>query len=248
MEKESNYLVRSAKLVFGYLTELIKKRCILSAQFGENNQSFLTTIIALDQKANLLTIDIGPTEELNQQLLNAAKVLFRTEYDGVKVSFRGKSIKKTKIKGLWVFAMPIPEALFWMQRRQYYRAKVPLSHKNSFCEIVFNIKNEDGSCDSQSVVFNLADISISGFAFFNPEPQFTEYLQPNSQRTECSLYLHDGSQSKVGFVVKNLTSVRSTATADQHRIGCMFTDLPKAFESNIQHYIYEIELQQKNIG
>lgn len=248
MEKESNYLVRSAKLVFGYLTELIKKRCILSAQFGEHKQSFLTTIIAIDQKTNLLTIDIGPTEELNQQLLNAAKVLFRTEYDGIKVSFSGKNIKKTKIKGLWVFAMPIPDAIFWMQRRQHYRAKVPLSHKSSFCEIEFASDNEDDNHDRRAVVFNLVDISISGFAFFNPEPQFAEYLQPNSQHTECTLYLHDGGQAKVGFVVKNVTTVRATAITDQQRIGCMFIDLPKAFESKIQHYIYGIELQQKNLG
>lgn len=248
MDKESDYLIRSAKLVFGHLSDLVKKKCIISAHFGDHNQSFLTTIIDLDQKANLITLDVAPTELLNKQLLTSAKVLFRTEYEGIKVSFRGKSIKKSQSDGHPVLAMPIPDAIFWMQRRQYYRVKIPLSHKNSTCEIVFNTENADGSTESQTKVFSLADISLSGFSFLNPDTTLADTLAPDTQITQCALFLNDGSRANVSFVVKNINNVRASPTTYQHRIGCQFTELPQVFENNIQRYMQEIELQQKNLN
>lgn len=252
MEKESDYLVRNSKLVFGHLTDLVKKKCIISAHFGEHNQSFLTTIIDLDQKANLLTLDVAPTELLNKQLLNSPKVLFRTEYEGIKVSFRGKSIKKSQSDGHPVFAMPIPDAIFWMQRRQFYRIKVPLSHINSVCQIEFTPPVDANAGDSAEPtklkgVFRLVDLSISGFAFLNPDPQFDKFLNPEDKIEGCMLYLNDGGQAKVSFEIKEITKVRATMTATQLRVGCRFTDIPPAFETNIQRYMQDIEIQQKNL-
>lgn len=248
MEKESDYLVRNAKLVFGHLTDLVKKKCIISAHFGEYNQSFLTTIIDLDQKANLLALDVAPTELLNKQLLSSSKVLFRTEYEGIKVSFRGKAIKKSESEGHPVFAMPIPDAIFWMQRRQFYRVKVPLSHTNSTCELDFNSENEAGETETRTVSFRLADISLSGFSFLNSETKLDANLLPDDGRKECALFLQDGGRAKVSFEIKGVTKVRATATTTQSRIGCKFIDVPPIFESNIQRYMQDIELQQKNLG
>ncbi|OAI19512.1 hypothetical protein A1507_06915 [Methylomonas koyamae] len=253
MEKESDYLVRNAKLVYGHLTDLVKKKCIISAHFGEHNQSFLTTIIDLDQKANLLTLDVAPTELLNKQLLNSPKVLFRTEFDGIKVSFRGKSIKKSQSDGHPVFAMPIPDAIFWMQRRQFYRIKIPLSHINSVCQIEFTAPRDPGNADNAEPVkskgvFRLVDLSISGFAFLNPDPQFDKFLNPEDKHEGCMIYLHDGGQAKISFEIKEITKVRATMTATQLRVGCRFTDIPPAFESNIQRYMQDIEIQQKNLA
>lgn len=248
MQKESDYLVRSAKLIFGHLNDLIKKKCIISAHFGEHNQSFLTTIIDLDQKANLITLDVAPTELLNKQLLGSAKVLFRTEYEGIKVSFRGKDIKKSQSDGHPVFAMPIPDAIFWMQRRQFYRVRIPLSHKNSTCEINLAIDNEAGEAESQTKAFNLSDISLSGFSLLNPDTKIADFLLPDTVIEECALFLNDGSRATVGFVVKSVTNVRANATTYQHRVGCKFTHIPQVFENSIQRYMQEIELQQKNLS
>lgn len=248
MQTESDYLVRSAKLIFGHLSDIIKKKCIISAHFGEHNQSFLTTIVDLDQKANLLTLDVAPTELLNKQLLNSAKVLFRTEYEGIKVSFRGKAIRKSESDGHPVFAMPIPDAIFWMQRRQYYRVRIPLSHKNSTCEISFDLENEEGETVSQVKVFSLSDISLSGFSFLNPDAKIADLLQPDAEISECALFLHDGSRANVGLVIKSVNNVRANATAYQHRVGCKFTNMPQVFENSIQRYMQDIELQQKNLS
>ncbi len=246
MATESDYLVRNAKLVFGYLTDLIKNKCIVSAHFGEKNASFLTMILDLDPKKNLMALDCGPSAALDTELLESEKVLFRTEISGIKVSFSGKGIKKIKHGDDWVFSMPIPGSIFYMQRRQYYRVKIPLAHTNSHCQLIF--KTEDESDSGQTVICQMSDLSITGFSFLNNDPKLSDRLQPDTEILDCTLHLNNGNEASVAFTIKNNVSMRTSTTAigTQQRIGCLFNYLPPSFENNIQRYMQEIEIQQKN--
>lgn len=247
MEKESDYLVRNPKLIAEHLTDIIKKKCIISAEFGENKVSFLTAIIQLDPKNNILTLDCGPTELLTNQLLNSAKVLFRTEMNGIKVSFSGKGIRKSKSNGHAVFEMPIPSAIFWMQRRQFYRVKIPLSHVGSFCKIIFGTEQPDNRSDTQSARFQLSDISICGFSFLNPDVEVNRLFETNKSVTQCTLYLHEADHSRIDFIIKDVSNIKASTTTTQQRIGCRFTEVSSAFESCILRYMQDIERQLKNI-
>ena len=243
MVTDSDYLVKNAKMVFSHFSELVTKKCLISAHFGQRDNSFLTTIVGLDKKNNILDLDCAPLETLDQQLLTSSKVWFCTELDGIKVSFSGKGIKKIKVGSDWVLSMPIPDAIFWMQRRQYYRVKVPLSHSNSYCRITFKTGDTAETC-----TFQLNDLSIGGFSFFNPEPKWSEQLQPDCEFFDCTLHLNNGNQADISFVVKNHTQARNNPPSHQDRIGCMFHPLAPSVEASIQRYMQEIELQLKNIG
>ncbi|MDD1622681.1 MAG: flagellar brake protein [Methylococcaceae bacterium] len=248
MEKESDYLVRNPKRITEHLTDIFKKKCIISAQFGENNASFLTAIIALNLNNNTLTLDCAPTELLNKQLLNAEKVLFRTEMDGIKISFSGKDIRKSKDANQAMLEMPIPNTIFWRQRRQFYRVKIPLAHVGSFCEIFFSADRGDGGSDTYSAKFRLTDISLSGFSLLNSDAKFASHFELNKPFTQCTLYLHDATHSSTSVVVKDITNIQANATASQQRIGCFITDVTPAFESSIQRYMQDIERKIKNIA
>ncbi len=248
MEKESDYLVRNPKRIVEHLTDIFKKKCIISAQFGENNASFLTAIVDLDINNNTLKLDCAPTELLNKQLLNAAKVLFRTEMDGIKISFSGKGIRKSKDTNQAMFEMPIPNPIFWMQRRQFYRVKIPLAHVGSFCEFFFSTDHEDGSTDTYSAKFRLSDISLSGFSLLNSDAKFASHFELNQSFTQCTLYLHDATHSTISFIVKDITNIQANTTATQQRIGCFITDVTPAFESSILRYMQDIERKIKNIS
>lgn len=243
MAKESDYVVKNPKLVFNHFNELLTRKCLVSAHFGDKNNAFLTTILDLDPKNKAIHLDCGPTDELDQQLLISSKVLFRTEVDGVKVSFSGKNIKKVKNSGDWVLSMPIPEAIFWMQRRNFYRVKIPLSHRNSYCQMT--LSNGD---QQETLNFPLYDISITGISFLNSDPKWTDHLQPDSEFTGCILHLHNGNKTTFGFTIKSNIQIRINTVAVQDKIGCLLHPLPPSFETSIQRYMQEIELQQKKFG
>lgn len=248
MEKESDYLVRNPRLIAEHLTDIVKKKCIISAEFDENKAAFLTAIVELDRKNNILKLDCGPTELLTNQLLNSAKVLFRTEMDGIKVSFGGKGIKKSKSNDHTVLEMPLPSTIFWMQRRQFYRVKIPLSHVGSFCEMTYRTEHADGGIDTQSARFRLSDISICGFSFLNSDVEFNSHFDPNKSVIQCTLYLHEAGHSSTDFIIKDVADIKASATTTQQRIGGLFTGLTPAFESSILRYMQNIERQTKNIA
>lgn len=232
-------------MVFHHFNELVTKKCLISAHFGDRNASFLTTIVELDPKKKLIHLDCGPSEAVDKQLLDSQNVLFRTDVNGIKVSFNAKNIQKIKSRGESVFSMPIPDSIFWFQRRQYFRVKIPFSHTASYCQLTFNSASENSS---ETVQFALSDLSITGFSFLNPDPKWAERLQPDAQFADCTLHLNNGNQALVAFVVKNTVQVRSTALIMQDRIGCKFHGLPTNFETSIQRYMQDVELQQKNAG
>lgn len=245
MATESDYIVKNAKMVFTHFNELVTKKCLISAHFGDRNTSFLTTIIELDPKKKLLQLDCGPSESVDNQLLASDKVLFRTEYNGIKVSFSARNIQKIQSGGESVLSMPIPDSIFWMQRRQYYRVKIPFSHTGSYCQMNFKSAQDD---TIETARFQLYDLSVTGVAFLNPDPKWAEHLQPDCQFVDCSLHLNNGNHAIVGFVIKNNVKVRSGTLTLQDKMGCLFQSMPANFETSIQRYMQEIELQQKNIG
>ncbi|MGY6276670.1 flagellar brake protein [Methylomonas sp. MgM2] len=243
MATESDYLVRSTKMVFNHFNELVTKKCLITAHFGDRNESFLTTIIGLDKQNNTLNLDCAPSDTLDQRLISSPKVLFRTEVNGIKVSFSGKEIKKIASGSDWVLSMPIPDSIFWMQRRKFYRVKIPLSHTNSYCRLTFNVDEE-----TQSETFRLYDLSISGFSFLNPNPKWQDQLQPDCEFVDCTLHLNNGNHAPVSFVIKNNVEVRTNPLGVQDKIGCLINHLSPSFETSVQRYMQEIQLLQKKIG
>ncbi len=243
MDNDSEYFVKNPKQVFSNLTSLRKKNCLLSAHFGANNDSFITTIIEVDPKKKLLLLDYGPKEYLNKQLLASADAEFRTEYEGIKVAFRARNLAKTRINGHAVFSMPIPDSLFWMQRRKFYRIKVPLAH-DSYCEI--GIVDEERESE-QRVRFKLMDISISGFSMINERLDLSKFLIPTAEFSRCLLHLDNGMEETLSFVVKNKFHLNPDKPDKGQRIGCTIRSITPAFESNIQRYMQNIERELRSI-
>ncbi len=243
MEKKSEYFVKNPKLIFKHLNKLVKQNSLISAHFGDNNESFLTTILDLDLKKHQIKLDYGPKEYLNKLLLASNNVEFRTELNGIKVAFSGQKISRTKSNGQIVFVMPIPAILFWMQRRKFYRVKVPLSH-NSYCKISFKDEKEE---TPQMVKFKLMDLSISGIAFFSDQKEFSDMLNLGNTIEHCELCLGNSSPINLSLTVKDKINLLPDRPDKGQRIGCSFTQITPASESIIQRYMQEIERELRNI-
>ncbi len=240
MTNPSDYFVRDAKLVTMHLNELIAKKCLISAHIGDEDSSFLTAIVNLDKKTNVLQLDCAPFDALNNRILAAGKVTFRTDIDGVKVSFLGKPIKKIKVGDHWVLSMPIPNTIYWLQRRKFYRVKIPLSHTGSYCRITFKLGKSH-----ITEQFNLCDLSITGFSFLNPNPKRQAQLRRSSIFTECSIHLHNGGDAPVTFEIKHCTPVRINHSDTHDRIGCQLRDVSLDLEHCILRYMHEVEIIDK---
>jgi len=232
MENESNYSLYGASQIVNHLMLLFNSKCILSAHLGDGHDSFLTTIIGIDKKNNMLILDYGPKEYLNSQLLNSDKTIFRTEYTGIKVSFSGTAIKKIRHDGEWAFSVPFPKSMLWLQRREFYRVRSPIA-KYSNCRIMLP--------EQEPVKLNIYDISVSGFSMLTYDTPLATRLLEAKHFENCKLELTDAGEGNISFDILYTCIINPPKLNKIEKLGCKFTRVEKAFDSTIQRYMQQIE-------
>lgn len=232
MSDTSSFSIQNSKQIISHLSLLVKNKCLLSARFGANNESYITTLLDINEKNNVVVLDYGPKEDLNQHILNASKITFDTEYRGIKVSFTGAALKKITYKGESAFSMPIPKSLYWMQRREYYRVKSPLT-KPSYCQLIIE--------DRKPVNLRLYDISLTGFSMLNVSKEISELLTPGTTLTQCKLILSEAGEGMISFEICNKYIINPDKLQKIQKIGCKFIKITRSVEEIIQRYMHQIQ-------
>jgi len=197
-----------------------------------SKQSYITTLLSVNEGNNTVVLDYGPKEDLNQRILNAGKVSFDTDYNGIKVSFAGTELKKITHKGDSAFSMSIPKSLYWMQRREYYRVKSPLS-KPSYCQLIVEGR--------EPVNLKLYDISLTGFAMLNVSKEVSDLLIPGTSFSQCKLILSEAGESPISFEVCAKYIINPDKPQKIQKIGCKFNKITRSVEEVIQRYMHQIQ-------
>ncbi len=243
--EQKDYFVRHPKQIVNKLSDIQKHHCSLLVSF-DNQQSFLTAILEIDGKSNVFKFDCSRSEADNKNLLSSGKVLFRCEYNGIKVSFKGLKIKQSGDKTS--FSMPIPDVIYWMQRRDCFRIKVPTNH---YCglQLMLRSADKDFAMDTFPKRYRLLDVSVDGFAFLNTDNDIQWHFEANIEKLvdkeingKIMLREYEDIQSDISFVIRNVEKMR---TAGHYRVGCQFIDITPLLQSNLQCYMQKVELESK---
>ena len=240
MEYESAFLIRNPEKIISKLSILLKSKCLLTAYFGDNDDSFITTILNIYIENNYLTFYHGPKEDLIEQLLNSPKITFKTEYLGIKVAFEAIKYGKNSASGIPIFVIPIPESILWIEARDFYRVKSPVS-KSSYCQLT--LKNQD------PINLKLYDISLIGFSVLNASSEISALMIPDTHFEQCKLILADTGEDTISFKIRRSKHIINPENLTRmEKIGCKFTRITPAFETTIQRYMQQIEKEnrQKN--
>jgi c-di-GMP-binding flagellar brake protein YcgR len=242
MEYESAFLIRSPEQIIGKLSILLKNKCLLTVYYGDNDDSFITTILDIDIKKNRLIFYHSPKQDAIEQLLNSPIITFKTEYLGIKIAFDAIRMAKTQHQGVSVFAIPIPESILWIEARDFYRVKSPVS-KSSYCQLTLE--------DQEPINLKLYDISLAGFSVLNAASDISALMIPDTHFEQCKLILADTGEDTISFEIRSKYVINPDNPENSNRIekiGCKFTQITPAFENTIQRYMQQIEREtrQKN--
>lgn len=243
MSDASSFSIYNPRQIFHNLSILVKNKCLLSVRFGEGKAFFLTAILEIDEENNSIVFDYGSKEALNNQLLKATRITFQADFAGIKSSFKGSKLKQILYNGESAFIMPIPESVFWMQRREFFRIKSPRS-KSSYCRLMLE--------DQESVNLMLYDISLTGISVLNTSTEISNLLIPGTQFENCRLALSGTGEDTISFKVcfKLIINPDKIAALKIQKIGCLFTRITPVFESAVQRYINQLQREsiQKTSG
>ncbi|MDD1613221.1 MAG: flagellar brake protein, partial [Methylococcaceae bacterium] len=213
MEYESAFLIRNPEKIISKLLILLKNKCLLTAYYGDNDDSFITTILDIYIKNNLLIFYHSPKQDAIEQLLDSSIITFKTEYLGIKVAFDAIKIAKIQHQGVSVFAIPIPESILWIEARDFYRVKSPIS-KFSYCRLTLK--------DQEPINLKLYDISLAGFSVLNASSEVSALMIPDTHFEQCKLILADTGEDTISFEVRSKYIINPENSDRIEKIGCKF--------------------------
>ena len=234
IENMEHYMLYGRGEIMQKLRQLGKKHSLITLHFGES--TMLSTVVDVLSDKNLLVLDYGGNEEMNEKLLKHNRAIVKTDYDGIQAQFTIKDIRKARLQGKPSFACPLPEDVLWVQRREYYRVRIPLSEVVT-CELIHG--------DNNRTEYPVLDISTGGIALFDKDDELE--LEPGNIFHNCKLTLGDHSSAYINLEIRNHILKNPNNPEEGTRCGCAFINLTGDFEVDVQKFINIVDLQQKRV-
>lgn len=235
-DEQEKYLIRSAWEINQVLTDLAKRPELITAYFDDGAGYILSTIIAVLNEQHLVVMEKGPDEQMNQRLLHAGRARCISKQRDVSVRFYLDELREAKYQGQMVFAAKLPESLYRLQRREYFRVHTPLSNP-----LLSRIKTRDGT------LFELAlsDLSVGGLAMLDPNLAFE--AEVGEVFEDCSLVFPEETVHRVNLKIRNIFLLGEERHRPQLKIGCSFDNVDTRFDSFIHRYVNRLQIQQNSL-
>ena len=229
-----SFTVSWKKEIVCILRAVMEKTELVSAYFNRGESFILTSIIDIDPDEELVFLDLGANEALNEKILDSGKIIFVTAQEKVKVQFVTNWIEKTRLEGRDVFRTEIPKSLIKLQRREYYRVTTPVVNPLK-CIVLM-----DDKCKIEMVV---ADISIGGVGVVLPPADAV--VEPGMIFNGCNLVLPEIGNIVATMEIRNVFEVTLRNGLKTKRAGCQFINLSANMQSMIQRYIIKVERDRR---
>jgi c-di-GMP-binding flagellar brake protein YcgR len=138
-------VIHNKAMIANNLSLLQKEKVMISGGLGGKN-ALLTTVMDIDIKKNVVFLDTGSSEVLNKIAVNIKKIQFNCIFNGVKVSFHLEKLTRGRHKGYDSFTAEFPSSLYWFDRRNAFRVRVPYSSP-SICKFTITPADEQSTLE-----------------------------------------------------------------------------------------------------
>lgn len=230
------FRVDSRVEIIPVLRDLKRGGAFLTAYFDQGKGFLLTTVVEVDTERDRLLLDEGPNPEENQRLLESESALFVGNHRGVRVQFRGAGLQRVELSDGPAFALPLPQCLVRVQRREFYRLDIPVAHP-----IRCRFHRDDGT----PVEVEVLDLSLGGIGVL--ETDEIQDWEPGTVVRACRLDLPDHGTVETNIEVRNQMEVERGNGRHIYRAGCRFLQLDAATSARIQRYIHQVEVDRRRL-
>lgn len=231
------YLLYGRREIRQLLQKLIDGHALITAHLIPGELSFLTALITLSDDDEWVFFDIGPDAVINRRALQAEQLACVTQLDKIRIQFAVENITAVEVEGRPAFASPVPDQMLRLQRREFYRLRVPLAHA-----LTCHLPADAGRTQSAPVDARVVDISAGGVGLLLDASTTTAAI--GSMLEGCRLTLPDGERLLVVLEVRNISRQTARNGTETVRIGCKFANLPRTADTLIQRYIFRTERER----
>ena len=226
-------LLRDTAGIRVQLQQLIDKRCMLMASGDAGATSMLTAALAIEGAT--LWVDVPPSAEVLQRLLQCTRLSFEGAVDKVTLRFSSGPPTLGSHDGRPALHLPLPERLLHLQRRELMRREPPPGALNCF------VPARDPVGGLRPTRTTIRDIGGGGLAVLTAEHGLA--LAPGDLLPGCMIELPDLGTVEVTLRVCHVRQVREHAR-DVRQAGCEFVDLPAATQAKLFRYLMQLDREQ----
>ena len=229
---DNKHRISSAREIEFILHHIARKRTRVALYYGDANDFILTTLLDMDNEG--LWLEQSPNAMDNRRILESNKLIFVSSHLQVKVQFAAQQVRDMEHQGYPAFYLLLPDSIYRLQRREYYRLTTPVSETLLRCIMatkkpVFKRLHE----------FIIMDISCGGVGLTCMETG-TELI-PGAAYPDCHIEL-PGVGAIIGTIeVKNLVLLTSPSGQVQRRAGCEFKNLDTQSIILLQRYVTNMQ-------
>ncbi|MBL8481559.1 MAG: flagellar brake protein [Rhodocyclaceae bacterium] len=217
--------------VLFYLRAMMQKRAMLSLFMGRGSNSFLTSLLDIDEAHATLMFDAPRDMQLAERASTQRPLVFVTSLDKVKVQFQVDTLALSSFQGHPALRTPMPARMLRLQRREYYRLVLPATHP-----LKCTIPLQDGK---STVEMQVLDISAGGVAIVTPPSGLP--FDPEIVYPDCQVQLPEVGTVVASLQVRNVFSVTLKNGQTVKRAGCQFVELSSTMSALIQRYIMKVD-------
>ena len=235
---EEQYLVRNPKEVMQILNDLAKQKASIKVSFNHGTDVYLTTVIAVDVKSQVVHLDIGRDEEFNRRLFSSHHIAFFKE-DGVKIKWTSSSVSEVSLRDGKAIKITLPKDMIRLQRREYYRFATPIANP-VLCRIP--LADESSPEEDKEIELILLDVSLGGVGAIVAEPLDSAFVI-GADLQHCKISFPDVGITNLTLRVRNIASMQTKDGVAKQRVGFQFIEPSRGNEGLIHRYVYFLERQ-----
>jgi c-di-GMP-binding flagellar brake protein YcgR len=238
-EEFSQYLLSNSRDVIFFINLLTKRQSVVTAYLDDGQKFFLTTLVAIDEKAGTVLLDPPQISENDPQPTSAKQLTLVASQDKVKIQFRLAGVREFLHQGQTLLAAPIPSAILRLQRREYFRLEPPTS-KPLYCKVAASNAMEK----VRIFELQLSNISGGGLSLVGPI-EIADYFSREAIFKDCRLDIPGEGVILVNLRVRKTIEISPQSGLHSLRIGCEYIGLPSSRLAMIERYITRIERERK---
>jgi c-di-GMP-binding flagellar brake protein YcgR len=239
VEDEARCRITSPAEIVAILRSLQEDRALISLYVGEND-FVLSSVLAVRAGVNDFIVDCGADDNANTHVLRSRKLRVLGWQEQIRVEFDSGPAHAVLFEGRPAFVLPLPASLVRLQRREYYRIKIPLS-ESLHCHVEFGAPP-----NVTRATMRILDLSCGGVALVDVPAILA--LEAGRTYANCRIDLPDTGIVTTDIAVRHVNEMQGREGDVIRRCGCCFVNLVPGTVTLIQRYINRYERKRLTRG
>ena len=234
-EHNTQFLKQNPLAVLSILRDLQQANAALRVSWS--SRQFISRI--LDASQQRLVIDFGSREEDNIAARTAKNITIVAETNGAKIEFTVPGMAVEDYQNLPAFVMPTPAAVWFIQRREFFRIPAPL-HPPYFGKATLP--------DKSTLRFRLYDLSLGGMGALL-DAATPDGLVPGMQLKEIELDMAQWGRFRFDAHLLGISERKVVDSKHETivtpRLSFRFLNMNPVLERSLQRIIFALEREAR---